>query len=489
MFKNISILCITSFRTRNIWPIATNKVLDGTSYCVEALQDEGPIPVDPQLQDLFTRLSRARKQEQKLKQSSATPSLLPALGQPRQPRVTAAASSRQPSILHLESLPQLLATIAWAFGQVKFYHNIWGKMARLLIDHPDILRRMDPDDLKRLAVGFARVKVYDKRLFKQIAQNAMRCLQRLSPHQMTQIVWSFSEVRHMGEDLLLEAINDKAVTSLQNLEKTDMICLARSLAELHALKVKLFVKMLPYWRPEVLSSLKLPSLLDILTTVAILGNYIARHQTIKSDSDQASVAKLLLVSAPLVMNHVETTLKELEIKLKQERVDLKGVEADPKERVDLKGIEADPKERVDLKGVEADPEERGDLKGIEADPEERGDLKGVEADPKERVDLKGVEADPEERVDLKGIEADPKERVDLKGVEADPKDAEASSSEIALKPEWPVWERASQAFLLSSLIKPSIGKEVVSKIKLLEPYKVRGVIHATAAGNESKTSS
>jgi hypothetical protein len=46
-----------------------------------------------------------------------------------------------------------------------------------------------------------------------------------------------TQVQHLEEDLLLRAINEKTLSCLQSLDKTDMICLARSLAELHALRV------------------------------------------------------------------------------------------------------------------------------------------------------------------------------------------------------------------------------------------------------------
>jgi hypothetical protein len=96
-------------------------------------------------------------------QPSVTSSLQKALGQPRQPQVSASGS--QSKILHLESLPHMLATIAWAFGLVKFYHKIWGKMTQLLIDHPDILRRMDPE-VKSRCIGSSQSVLSINQLFQ-----------------------------------------------------------------------------------------------------------------------------------------------------------------------------------------------------------------------------------------------------------------------------------------------------------------------------------
>jgi hypothetical protein len=156
--------------------------------------------------------------------------------------------------------------------------------------------------------------------------------------------------------------------------------------------------MIPYWTPEVLSSLKVQGILDILTAVAVLGtgSKVQGH-ALRSDSDKSAISQLLQAAAPLVMNHVDTTLKELELKYRQQRADQKGTEAGPK-------------------------------------------------------------------------------------------DIQANHPDLALKPEWPVWQRASKAFFVSGLVKPKIGQEVLSKIKLLEAYKVKGLIHSTAAGDESATS-
>jgi hypothetical protein len=56
MLKNISFLLIANNQRRTFWPSSISKVFDGIRcFSAEATKDEGPIPVDPQLQDLFTR--------------------------------------------------------------------------------------------------------------------------------------------------------------------------------------------------------------------------------------------------------------------------------------------------------------------------------------------------------------------------------------------------------------------------------------------------
>ncbi len=144
----------------------------------------------------------------------------------------------------VETLPSLLATAAWAFGHVRHNHRIWSQMTRILVQNPDLVRRLEPEELVMLSGGFSKVKVYDRRLFKQVAQQAVNCMHRFTAHQLAQIAGAFSEVRHLGEDLMLKALCDR-VAELSSSERAgggkgafelaDKALLVRALSELNSL--------------------------------------------------------------------------------------------------------------------------------------------------------------------------------------------------------------------------------------------------------------
>lgn len=55
--------------------------------------------------------------------------------------------------------PKNIERVVGSFGKVHHYHRLWHRLAGLMVEHPLLLNRMTPEQVAKLAWGYAQVKV------------------------------------------------------------------------------------------------------------------------------------------------------------------------------------------------------------------------------------------------------------------------------------------------------------------------------------------
>lgn len=233
-----------------------------------------------------------------------------AAGRPRQESTQSVRSQRKPPSLS----PQDFARIAASFGQAHHYHRLWHRMAALLAQHPErFLYRMSPEEITKVAWGYAQVKVQEPQLFKEIAHHARRCITGFTPHELAQLVWAFSEVRHPGTRGLMDIIARQAEARMVEFEPRDLVKLLKALGDNHELTLQFLARFLPTLAGS-LHTLKTPVLLQAMGAVAAAAT---RHRAnSQSSTEQVDlVVKFLQKAAPTVLARAQHTCTEWEQEL------------------------------------------------------------------------------------------------------------------------------------------------------------------------------
>mmetsp|Transcript_26063 Transcript_26063/g.56907 ORF Transcript_26063/g.56907 Transcript_26063/m.56907 type:complete len:383 (-) Transcript_26063:257-1405(-) len=93
--------------------------------------------------------------------------------------------------------PWHLADIVWAYSRFNHYHSLFHEIPRALLRLPKAsLMAMGPDHVVKLAVGYAKMKIYEPKLFDLICEIVNARLAAFSPTQLTQVLACMAEVRH-----------------------------------------------------------------------------------------------------------------------------------------------------------------------------------------------------------------------------------------------------------------------------------------------------